>query len=222
MARKNKKQTPLQREYAKQVRRLKQTIARAEKRGYVFDENVLPKQPKSITRKSVERLQNIKPKDLYEKSQYIDYSTGEIVPGNIGRTYERKEAARKAQLTRTRKTHPRETPYTPSADSYYPSFSSMVISNYRAHIAQFNEACSSLLNSWLERIIAKHGEDETAEMLEQGAENGVIVTYKIAYAKDKLFDYMTDMLNYLPEAGEIFKEDLMQALEESEDWESPV
>ena len=41
------------------------------------------------------------------------------------------------------------------------------------------------------------------------------------YAKDKLFDYMTDMLNYLPEAGEIFKEDIMQALEEAEDWESP-
>ena len=220
MAKKKKKQTPLQREYVKQRNRLKQAIKKAEKRGYIFEDDVLPKQPKSITRSSVERLQKIKPKDLYEKAQYVDKSTGEIVPGREGKYYERKEATRKAQQTRARKKS-KVSPYTPPVEEYYPSFSTMVISNYRAHIRQFNDACYSLLNDWLERIIRSNGEDDTAEMLEQGAENGLIVTYKIAYAKDKLFDYMTDMLNYLPEAGDIFKEDIMQALEEAEDWESP-
>lgn len=220
MAKKKKKQTPLQREYAKQRSRLKQTIAKAEKRGYIFDDKVLPKQPKNITRKSVERLQKIKPKDLYEKALFVDQSTGEIVAGREGKAILQREATRKAQETRARNKN-RVTPYTPPVEEYYPSFSSMVISNYRAHIRQFNDACYTLLNDWLERIIRSNGEDDTAEMLEQGASNGLIVTYKIAYAKDKLFDYMTDMLNYLPEAGEIFKEDIMQALEEAEDWESP-
>lgn len=220
MAKKRKKQAPLQREYVKQRNRLKQAIRRAEKRGYIFDENVIPKQPKTITKKSVERLQKIKPKDLYEKANYIDTTTGEIITGKEGRQLERKESARKAKQTRKRKQE-RSSPYTPPVEAYYPRFSEMVISNYKAHIRQFNDVAYEKLSSWVDSLIAKFGEDDVATMLQEGAENGYIVTYQIVYSMDKLTEYIANMLDYLPEVGDIMKEDIVDAFEAMEDWESP-
>ena len=59
-------------------------------------------------------------------------------------------------------------------------------------------------------------------MLNDGAEAGLIVTYQIVYSQDKLTQYMSEMLNYLPEAGPLFKAEIMDALEEEEDYSSPL
>jgi hypothetical protein len=58
-------------------------------------------------------------------------------------------------------------------------------------------------------------------MLNDGAEAGYIVTYQIVYKQEALLQYMSAMLNYLPEAGTMFKEEMMDAIEIMEDWESP-
>lgn len=96
MAKKSKKLTPLQKEYQKQVKRIKQIITRAEKRGYRFEnkQSIIPPKPKRITQASIRRLKEIKPITLYKKSTYLT-DTGEVVKGTIGRTIERKESARK-------------------------------------------------------------------------------------------------------------------------------
>lgn len=59
-------------------------------------------------------------------------------------------------------------------------------------------------------------------MLNDGAEAGLIVTYQIVYSQDKLTQYMSEMLDYLPEAGELFKAEMMDAMEEEEDFSSPL
>lgn len=85
------------REYNKELRRLQRAVERIEERGYTFSK--LPfkelKQPKPA---SIERLQAIKTKDLYQYAQYKT-ETGTI-SGTERRKQERQESARKALETR--------------------------------------------------------------------------------------------------------------------------
>lgn len=113
---KKKKPTQLQLDYRKQVKLLKQAIRRAEKRGYIIPDNIIPKQPKRITRKSVERLKKITAKDIYKKSEKLDFETGELISGEEARKLERSEAAKKAAKTRKNKN---KTDY---VIDYYPTF----------------------------------------------------------------------------------------------------
>ena len=69
MAKRNKK-TENQKAYQKERRRLLQAVNRAKKQGYIFPENIIPSIPKRVTKKSLERIQLLKPKDLYKKAQY--------------------------------------------------------------------------------------------------------------------------------------------------------
>ena len=95
----------------------------------------------------------------------------------------------------------------------------IVISNFRALISQFNEYARNELTRWLNAIIAKTSEHETAVMLDRGAENGLILTYKFVYNRQRLFEYMANMIDYLPEAGEFTKESIMDAVQTEEDYE---
>ena len=66
-----KKLTQTQKDYRKQRRRVQQAVKKLEKIGYIFDENVVPKIPKKVTKASVQRLAKITPEKLREKSEYI-------------------------------------------------------------------------------------------------------------------------------------------------------
>lgn len=100
-------------------------------------------------------------------------------------------------------------------------FDRVVISGFRQHVRQFNERASNLLLSWLDRILATNDEHDVAIMLNEGAEAGNIVTYQIVYSVDKLHEYMSNMLDYLPEAGPLFKAEMMDAMEMEEDFSIP-
>ena len=93
------KQIALEQAYKKELKRIKQFMRRAEKRGYRWYYYELPKKPKRITEKSVSRLKKITPDLLYKKGEYIDQETGEIIEGVKGRVTERKTAAQKAAKT---------------------------------------------------------------------------------------------------------------------------
>lgn len=114
---KKKKPTQLQLDYRKQVKRLKQAVRRAEKRGYIVPDNIIPEQPKRITRKSVERLKKITTNDIYAKAEKLDTETGELISGEVARKQERSEVAKKAAKTRKNKS---KTDY---VIDYYPTFS---------------------------------------------------------------------------------------------------
>ena len=85
----------------KEIRRIKQFIRRATKRGYLID-IAIPERPKRVTRKAIRELQFYTPQKIYEMSEYIT-GTGEVVSGITGRKIERREASRKAALTRAKK-----------------------------------------------------------------------------------------------------------------------
>lgn len=225
------KKTPTERAYSKQVRRIKQFISRAEKRGFNFNENVLPKRPNRITQASVRKLAKLTPDKLYEKAEYAGpLSYGEIVPSIEGLKLERSARANKAEETKKYKlAHTTQEPtntkgFIPpeniSEDTSF--FDAVVISGFKAHVRQFNEHASNLLLSWLDKILATNDVHDVATMLNDGAEAGLIVTYQIVYSQDKLTQYMSEMLDYLPEAGELFKAEMMDAMEEEEDYSSPL
>lgn len=86
-------------EYSKQVRRIKDFMRRAEKRGFSFDYE-LPQKPRWIKKSDVNRLKGVTPNYLYTKAIYVQKETGEVISGTKRRTQERKEAAAKGQRTR--------------------------------------------------------------------------------------------------------------------------
>ena len=224
---KRRKQTSAELDYSKQVKRIKQFISRAEKRGYKFSEDVLPKRPKRVTQSSVRKLAKLTPEKLYQKAVYGGLASyGEIVPATEGVKLERSFRAKKVAETRKyRLAEPKQEPtntkgFVPpeniSDDETF--FDAVVITGFKAHVRQFNEHASNLLLSWLDRILATNDAHDVATMLNDGAESGVIVTYQIVYSQDKLTQYMSEMLDFLPEAGPLFKAEIMDAMEEEEDF----
>lgn len=96
----SQKLTTNQMAFKKELYRIKRFIRNARKRGYEFDDNVLPKQPKRITRKKLDEIKNIKPSDLYNKAVYHDKISHETFTGEQGRKIERYRANLKAKETR--------------------------------------------------------------------------------------------------------------------------
>ena len=221
---KKKKPTQLQLDYKKQVKRLKQAIRRAKKRGYVIPDNIIPQQPKRVTRKAVERLKSITTNDIYSKSEKIDFDTGELIPGEVARKAERSEAAKKAARTRREKRYNAEKGeseyYEPQYETF-PSAADIVISNFRAEASRFPEVAQPIINQWLNRLLNDYSKEDVAEMLEQAASQGLGIDYSIAYREDLLLDRLSEIMDLLPGASTGNKMDIMEALEYEEDWEMP-
>ena len=254
-------------EYKKELRRIKQFIRRASKRGFFWDKSPIPNQPKKITSKSVERLRKITPDVLYKKGEYVVQETGELIPATKGRKIERKRSTEKAIETRKankinvkkidkakekdvyspkdKKKHERsevkvtkpkkpipganDVVYSPddepeydTDDTYYPNFIDIVLSNFRTQLSQFpNSEGAPLLLSWLDTLIADNGREAVAQMLQDGAEQGLLITWETVYKSVNTKTYMTEMMNYLPDQGEIYKDQIMDMMEQFEWWEQP-
>lgn len=219
-----KKLTQLQLDYKKQVKRLKQAVRRAEKRGYIVPENVIPKQPKRITKKSVERLKKITTKEIYSKSEKLDFETGELITGEVARKQERSESAKKAAKTRKEKRYNAEKGeseyYEPQYETF-PSGADIIIGNFKAEMTRFPEVAQPIVNKWLDRLLRDYSKEDVAEMLENAASQGLGVDYSIAYREDLLLDRLSEMFDLLPGASTGNKIDIMEAMEYEEDWEMP-
>lgn len=221
---KKKKPTQLQLDYKKQVKRLKQAVRRAEKRGYIIPDDIIPEQPKRITRKSVERLKKITTKEIYAKSEKLDFETGELIPGEIARKQERSKASKKAAQTRREKRYNSqlgESEYYEPDYEAFPSAADIVISNFRAEASRFPEVAQPIVNQWLNRLLNDYSKEDVAEMLENAAAQGLGIDYSIAYREDLLLDRLSELLDLLPGASTGNKMDIMEALEYEEDWELP-
>lgn len=125
-----KKQTENQKAYQKERRRLLQAVRRAEKQGYIFPEDVVPELPKRVTKKQLENIQKIKPKQLYKKAKFVYQETGEIVPAEQRKQEVKQEAIIKAKETRKRK----KKISIPNIPTYYPTIS--IIDTVRDRISE--------------------------------------------------------------------------------------
>lgn len=127
---KRKKRTENQKAYQKERKRLLQAVRRAKKQGYIFPEDIVPELPKRVTKKRLEKIQKINPKQLCKKAVFVYEETGEIVPAEQRKQEVKQEAIRKAKETRKRKKKT-STPYVPT---YYPTIS--IIDTIRDRISE--------------------------------------------------------------------------------------
>lgn len=231
--------TPNQIAFQKEINRIKSFIRKAEERGYEFNNITLPTKPDRITKPYLKAIrEEYTPDRLYEKARYIDTDTGEILTGTEARKLERSLASKKGHETRKQKQYTpssppkpwedgfkipesNETGFTPPynpADSDATLYDRIVISSYVSSIRQFNPYAQSMLLDWLYRMIEENGLHNTAIMIDEGIRNGNVVTHKIVYVKGLIVEHITDMMEYLPEQGKLYKENILDAFIEYEDY----
>lgn len=226
MARKKKKLTELEKKYNQQRRRIQRFISTHEKKSYSFD-NVLPSIPKKITQGSVRRLEKITPQYLYQRGKYGgELSYGEIVSAKRGLILEKQERKRvreERKLIQKREIKARQyhtnargfkVPTNISSDKSLFDYS--VIQGFRINLMNYNEHANLILNTWLDKVLAMRGVHDTAIMLERGADAGHLVNRKIVYDNTQMNNYMSAMLDYLPDVGPLTKSEIMEAMEEED------
>lgn len=236
-----KKKTPTQLVYSKERKRIQSFLRRAEKRGYVFNQGILPDIPKKITPASVRRLQALTPEVLYSKAKSgVDIVTGEIIPAQEARRIARSEAGKKAAQTRkysmsepvqeSTNTPGFEVPENVTVDASF--YNRTVLSNWYGQLETFaNGAAYSLLKAWMGTVIRENGESEAVAMIEKGAEEGSILTWQIVYEGQAATNYISNMTSLIPDQGVFYHDEMMDkidymkslgsALEQDENWERP-
>lgn len=225
MARKKQpKKTPNQIEFAKQKARIMRTVRNMQKRGYQVDTTFIPTKKSRVSKKSIAEMQSIKPKNLYEHAKFVNKETGEIIPGSQQRRNERVVAAKKGAFNRrmkklvgqevTKAMKEKNKPF------HMPSQSKITIMNFRAMLSDFPAMAKPLLTRWLDKLIEERGESAVAEMLNEGMADGNMINYQVAYHTELLMQYMSDMLEYLPEITTEEKAELTEYFEYDEVWET--
>ena len=222
-------------EYRKERKRINQFLNRAMERGYIFPERLF-QEHKNINKKAVESLKKLTAKELYKKAQYSGWYVPEgkeVISGEEGRKLERKAAAQKAKETRERKKHDTELP--PQDDMY----ARTVVQRYIESIKNFpvitrkkndEKGGVDLLLSWVNQMVKENGYWETSEMIRKAEKNGTLLTYKVIGYFEVTTEYIAQMINYLPEAGVRYKDEVISRLdyikavaskfEDEEDWNS--
>lgn len=202
-----KKLTPMQELFKKQQKRLLRAIQREyRKTGVELDRDLIPQMPNRVTKKALQDIKNIKPRDLRKESQFVDYETGEILDYSEAKDKWQNEQ----QIV---------VPYTLNIDD-------AIIGNFMGSVSKYNTDFQTKMRSWLNGLINDYpqgreaGKAAVAQMLHEGAENGVVVTYRIAYSDEMLSEFMADMLDYLPSDVRT-KADIMEEMMREIGYEPP-
>ena len=170
------KKSQLLKEYNKERKRIKRFIRYAEKRGYVFEPNLIPPKPKTITSGSIRRLSKIRPAQLYKKAYAISAVTGQPITVEQRKREIREEAVRKAWETRRRKKDQEDYNRIKSNSEWQQMFniSKIVWDKVQAMIASVGveqSESADLLNNLLNSEIEKYGADSVLYTIGQASED---------------------------------------------------
>lgn len=186
------KKSQLLKEYNKERNRIKRFIRNAEKRGYVFEPNLIPPKPKTITSGSIRRLSKIRPAELYKKAYAISAVTGQPITVAQRKREIREEAARKTWETRRRKKDQEDYNRIKSDKEWQQMFhtSKLVWDKVQTMIANVGvqqSESADLLNKLLNSEIEKYGAD--------------IVLYSIAQASEDFLATCEVIIKYHPSSA---------------------
>lgn len=172
MARRKKNKTANQIKYEKQVKRIKNFIRRAEKRGFRFDkEEILPsKKPKRITKKILQKLESLNPKKLYEKATAISETTGKVISGIERRREERREAALKGLKNKRR-----------IGTGVPPRKEDIIWYRLNDLIKQFPDKGARYLEKVLEGDIKKYGKNSVLKAISMAPDEILSAAQELAY-----------------------------------------
>lgn len=196
------KRTVMQELFFKQIKRLKRAISREyRKTGVELDPDLIPQMPKRVTKKALENIKSIKPKDLRREAQYYDPETGEIFDYNQVKNMWKEEQRL-----------PQKIPYIDT--------DSRVINSFRDSYSKFNDDFKRDMDAWLNNLRTQYGDNVVSQMLMEGAENGLVITYKEAYDDAKRLSFQSEMLNYL-DMNARTKEQILSEIEAQIGYEEP-
>lgn len=186
------KKSQLLKEYNKERNRIKRFIRYAEKRGYVFEPNLIPPKPKTITSGSIRRLSKIRPAQLYKKAYAISAVTGQPITVEQRKREIREEASRKAWETKRRKQDQEDYIRIKSNKGWQQMFhaSKLVWDKVQSMIANVGvqqSKSADLLNNLLNSQIEKYGAD--------------IVLYSIAQASEDFLSTCEVIIKYHPDSA---------------------
>jgi hypothetical protein len=170
------KKSQLLKEYNKERNRIKRFIRNAEKRGYVFEPNIIPPRPKTITSGSVRRLSKIRPAQLYKKAYAISAVTGQPITVEQRKKEIRQESSRKAWETRRRKKDEEDYNRIKSNKEWQQTFevSKLVWDKVQSMISSVGvqqSESAKLLNNLLNSEIEKYGADTVLYSIAQVSED---------------------------------------------------
>lgn len=226
---KTTKKSQLLKEYNKQLKRIKRFIRNAEKRGYVFEPNLIPPRPKRITSGSIRRLSRIRPAQLYKKAYAISAVTGQPITVEQRKREIRVEASRRAWETRRRKKDQAEYNRIKSDREWQQTFhaSKLVWNKVQSMIANVGVEQShsaDLLNNLLNSEIEKYGVDSVMYSIAQSSEDflatcEVIIRYhpSSAVSRTAVQHLYTLISGNLPSDAE--QAEIDKALANDEIWE---
>lgn len=226
---KTTKKSQLLKEYNKERNRIKRFIRNAEKRGYVFEPNLIPPKPKTITSGSVRRLSKIRPAQLYNKAYAISAVTGQPITVEQRKREIREEAARKSWETRRRKKDQMDYNRIKTNKEWQQTFhaSRLVWDKVQAMIANVGvqqSQSADLLNNLLNSEIEKYGADSVLHSIAQASEDflstcEVIIKYhpSSAVSRTAVEHLYTLISGNLPSDAE--QAEIDKALASDETWE---
>lgn len=186
------KKSQLLKDYNKERNRIKRFIRNAEKRGYVFEPNLIPPKPKTITVGSIRRLSKIRPAQLYNKAYAISAVTGQPITVEQRKREIRQEASRKAWETRQRKKDKEDYERMNSDKEWQQKFhvSRIVWDKVQSMIANVGvqqSQSADLLNNLLNSEIEKYGLDA--------------VLYSISQVSDDFLSTCEAIIKYHPSSA---------------------
>lgn len=189
---KTTKKSQLLKEYNKERNRIKRFIRNAEKRGYVFEPNLIPPKPKTITSGSIRRLSKIRPAQLYNKAYAISAVTGQPITVEQRKREIREESSRKAWETRRRKKDQEDYKRIKSNKEWQQMFqaSKLVWDKVQSMIANVGvqqSQSADLLNNLLNSQIEQYG--------------SAIVLYSIAQVSEDFLSTCEVIIKYNPNSA---------------------
>lgn len=226
---KTTKKSQLLKEYNKELKRIKRFIRYAEKRGYVFEPNLIPPKPKTITSGSIRRLSKIRPEKLYKKAYAISAVTGQPITVEQRKREIREEAARKAWETRRREKDQEDYNRINTNREWQQMFnaSKLVWDKVQAMIASVSveqSQSADLLNNLLNSEIEKYGADSVLYSIAQASEDflstcEVIIKYhpSSAVSRTAVQHLYTLISGNLPSDAE--QAEIDKAIDDDETWE---
>lgn len=226
---KTTKKSQLLKEYNKERNRIKRFIRNAEKRGYVFEPDLIPPKPKTITSGSIRRLSKIRPANLYNKAYAISAVTGQPITVEQRKREIREEAARKAWKTRRAKKDQADYNRIKSNKEWQQTFhaSKLVWDKVQSMIANVGvqqSQSADLLNNLLNSEIEKYGMDSVMYSIGQASEDflstcEVIIKYhpSSAVSRTAVQHLYTLISGSLPSEAE--QAEIDKALANDETWE---
>lgn len=171
-----KRLTPNQEAWNKEFNRIQRFIKNASKRGFTFDIEI--EKPSRITKKQLEKIKALNPKELYKYAEYIIPETGEKVTGTQGRTYERSQAQLKSSKKLLRESKIVLNSILQRINTWKPD------SSMRGWMKQKKMLDRDELDNMLAMFISGKGEDEAASILQQNAESVNNAIFTILYDSD--------------------------------------